>query len=72
MKQTIKNYLYLVLTIISIVVIFGIGLVPIIYINNVLFCILYLVILYPMIMLVTYKTIIELYEIYSYRRNNPT
>lgn len=71
MKQTIKNYLYLVLTIISIVVIFGIGLVPIIYINNVLFCILYLVI-YTMIMLVTYKTIIELYEIYYYRRNNPT
>lgn len=58
MKQTIKNYLYLELGTITLFVIFSIGLFPIIYINNVLFGILYLVILYPIITLGIYKIVV--------------
>lgn len=60
MKQTIKNYLDLLLAIITLFVIFSIGLFPIIYLDNVL-AILYFAILYPIITLGLYKVVIILY-----------
>ena len=62
MKQIIKNCLYLELVIITLFVIFSIGLFPIIYINNVLFGILYLVIPYPLIIIGIYKIVFILYD----------
>nr|DAW35393.1 MAG TPA: hypothetical protein [Caudoviricetes sp.] len=55
MKQIIKDYLYLKLGIIVLAIIIAGGAFPIMYIDNVLFAILYLVIIYPLIMLGVYK-----------------
>lgn len=60
MKQPIKDYLDLLLAIITLFVIFSIGLFPIIYLDNTL-AILYFAILYPIITLGLYKVVIILY-----------
>ena len=59
MKQIIKDYLYLELTIIMIAVI-GIAILPFIFINNILLSILYIVMIYPLIMLGVYKILVIL------------
>lgn len=60
MKQIIKDYLYLQLAIITIAVIISIAIFPLIFINNILLSILYIVIIYPFIMLVAYKIVVKL------------
>ena len=55
MKQIIKDYLYLELAIIAIVIIISIAIFPLIFINNILLSILYIIIIYPFIMLGVYK-----------------
>lgn len=60
MKQIIKDYLYLQLAIITITVIIGIAILPLIFINNILLSILYIVIIYPLIMLGVYKIVVIL------------
>lgn len=55
MKQTIKDYLHLTLGITTIFIIICSCVLPIIYISNILFTILYLVILWPWILLGIYK-----------------
>ena len=60
MKQIIKDYLYLQLAIITIVVIISIAIFPLIFINNILLSILYIVIIYPFIMLGVYKIVVKL------------
>ena len=55
MKQIIKDYLYIELTIISIAIIISILAFPLIFINNILLSILYVVIILPLIMLGVYK-----------------
>lgn len=55
MKQIIKNYLYFELAIITIAVFIGIAVLPLIFINNILLSILYIIIIYPLIMLGIYK-----------------
>lgn len=61
MKQIIKDYLYLELGIIILAIVIGCGLLPIIFIDNVLFAILYLVVLYPLVALGIYKIVFTLY-----------
>lgn len=58
MKQIIKDYLYLELGIIVLAIIIVGGIFPIMYIDNVAFAILYLIILYPLIMLGIYKIVV--------------
>ena len=60
MKQIIKDYLYLELAIIAIVIIISIAIFPLIFINNILLSILYIVIIYPFIMLGVYKIVVKL------------
>ena len=60
MKQIIKDYLYLELAIIAIVIIISIAIFPLIFINNILLSILYIVIIYPLIMLGIYKIVVKL------------
>ena len=60
MKQIIKDYLYLELAIIAIVIIISIAIFPLIFINNILLFILYIVIIYPFIMLGVYKIVVKL------------
>lgn len=60
MKQIIKDYLYLELAIIVIVIIISIAIFPLIFINNILLSILYIVIIYPFIMLGVYKIVVKL------------
>lgn len=60
MKQIIKNYLYIELAIISIAIILSILIFPFIFINNILLFILYIVIIYPFIMLGVYKIVVKL------------
>ena len=60
MKQIIKDYLYLELTIIAILIIVSILVFPLIFINNILLSILYIVIIYPFIMLGVYKIVVKL------------
>lgn len=55
MKQTIKEYLRFTLVITTTFIIICSGVLPIIYINNILFTILYLVIPWPLILLGIYK-----------------
>ena len=55
MKQIIKNYLYLQLAIITIAITIGIAIFPLIFIDNILLSILYIVIILPLIMLGVYK-----------------
>lgn len=55
MKQIIKDCLYLELRTIMIAIIIGIAVFPLIFIDNILFAILYLVIICPLIMLGVYK-----------------
>lgn len=55
MKQIIKDCLYLELGTIIIAIIIGIAVFPLIFIDNILFAILYLVIICPLIMLGVYK-----------------
>lgn len=61
MKQIIKDYLYLELGVIILAIVIGCGLLPIIFIDNVLFAILYLVVLYPLVALEIYKIVFTLY-----------
>lgn len=58
MKQIIKDYLYLELGIIVLAIIIVGGIFSIMYIDNVAFAILYLIILYPLIMLGIYKIVV--------------
>lgn len=60
MKQIIKDYLYLQLVIITIAMIIGIAIFPLIFIDNILLSILCIVIIYPFIMLVAYKIAVKL------------
>lgn len=60
MKQIIKDYLYLQLAIITIAVTISIAIFPLIFINNILLSILYIVIIYPFIMLGVYKIVVKL------------
>ena len=60
MKQIIKDYLYLELVIIAIVIIISIAIFPLIFINNILLSILYIVVIYPFIMLGVYKIVVKL------------
>ena len=55
MKQIIKDYLYIELAIIAIFIIISILVFPLIFINNILLSILYVVIILPLIMLGVYK-----------------
>ena len=55
MKQIIKDYLYLQLAIITIAIAIGIAIFLLIFIDNILLSILYIVIIYPFIMLGVYK-----------------
>lgn len=61
MKQIIKEHLYLKLGITVLAIIIAGSIFPIMYIANGAFVILYIVILYPLIMLGIYKIIITLY-----------
>ena len=60
MKQIYKEYLIFVMAVIAIILILCAGLLPILHINNILFVILYPVILWPWIMMVIYKIVIAL------------
>ena len=60
MKQIIKDYLYIELAIIAILIIISILVFPLIFINNILLSILYVVIIYPFIMLGVYKIVVKL------------
>lgn len=63
MKQTIKNYLYLELVIITSFIIFSSAILfPVFYINNILFAILYLIIPCPLIIIGIYKIVLILYD----------
>ena len=62
MKQIIIAYLYFILLVVTIFIIMSSCLFPIIYIDNVLFALLYIVILWPWIMTVIYKIAIALYN----------
>lgn len=63
MKQIIKNYLHLMLSIIALSIIFSSAILfPLFYINNVLFTILYLIIVWPLIMIGIYQVLIILYD----------
>ncbi len=61
MKQTIKDYLFLLLVIISFAIVIYITLIPVLYINSLLFAILYFIIPCPLIMLGIYKIVAKLY-----------
>lgn len=60
MKQAIKDYLCCEVAVIAIILIFCIGFLPILYIDNVLFAILYSIIVFPLITLGVYKIVITL------------
>lgn len=62
MKQIIKVYFSFILLVIMLFINFCTFLIPFLYIDNVLFVILYLVILYPLIALGLYKIEIVLYN----------
>ena len=62
MKQIIKEYLRFTLVITTTFIIICSGVLPIIYISNILFTILYLVILWPWILLGIYKIVVILYN----------
>lgn len=62
MKQAIKGYLYLELGIITLAIIICVGLFPVIYTDDVIFAILYFVILCPLIMLGIYEIVVILYN----------
>lgn len=62
MKQIIKVYFSFILLVIMLFINLCTFLVPFLYIDNVLFVILYLVILYPLVMLGIYKIEIVLYN----------
>ena len=63
MKQTIKDYLRFTLGITTTLIIICSGVLPIKYINNILFTILYLVIPCPLILLGIYKITAKSYTI---------
>lgn len=60
MKQIIKDYLYIELAIITILIIISILGFPFIFIDNILLSILYIIIIYPFIMLGVYKIVVKL------------
>lgn len=60
MKQIIIVYIHFILLVTTMFIIAGSCLLPIIYIDNILFVILYIVILWPWIMVVIYKIVIAL------------
>ena len=62
MKQIIRLYLSFILLVIMLFINLCTFLVPALYINNILFVILYSVILWPWIMVVIYKIAIALYN----------
>ena len=62
MKSTTKEYLICVIAVITIIFIICAGLLPILSINNVLFALLYSVILYPLIIIGIYKIVFILYD----------
>ena len=62
MKQIIKEYLRFTLVITTTFIIICSGVLPISYIDNILFTILYLVIPWPWIMVVIYKIVVILYN----------
>lgn len=62
MKQLIRVYFYFILIIIILFINLCTFLIPAIYIDNILFVILYLVIVYPLITLGTYKITSVLYN----------
>lgn len=62
MKQIYKEYLIFVIAVIAIILIICSGLLPILHMNNVLFTLLYLVILYPLIIIFIYKVVFILYN----------
>lgn len=61
MKQTIKEYLIFIVAVITIIFIICAGLLPILHMN-VLFALLYLVILYPLILIGFYKIVFILID----------
>lgn len=63
MKQTIKDYLRLMLGLTTTFIIICSCVLPIIYVNNIFFTILYLIILWPLIVLGIYKITIKSYNI---------
>lgn len=62
MKQTIKEYLRFTLGITTTFIIICSGMLPISYIDNILFAILYLVIPWPLILIGIYKIVVILYN----------
>lgn len=62
MKQIIKEYLRFTLVITTTFIIICSGVLPISYIDNILFTILYLVIPWPLILLGIYKIVVILYN----------
>ncbi len=62
MKQIIITYFYFILVVTTMFIIACSCLLPIAYIDNVLFVILYSVILWPLIMVIIYKIAIALYN----------
>lgn len=62
MKQIIRLYLSFILLVIMLFINLCTFLVPALYINNILFVILYLIIVYPLIMLGIYKITSILYN----------
>lgn len=62
MKPTIKEYLIFIVAVITIIFIICAGLLPILHMNNVLFALLYLVILYPLILIGFYKIVFILID----------
>ena len=62
MKQIIRLYLSFILLVIMLSINLCAFLIPALYINNILFVILYLIIVYPLIMLGIYKISVILYN----------
>lgn len=62
MKPTIKEYLIFIVAVITIIFTICAGILPILYINNVLFALLYLIILYPLILIGFYKIVFILID----------
>lgn len=62
MKPTIKEYLIAIVAIITIIFTICAGILPTLHINNVLFALLYLVTLYPLILIGFYKIVFILID----------
>lgn len=62
MKPTIKEYLIFIIAVITIIFTICAGLLPTLHMNNVLFALLYLIILYPLILIGFYKIVFILID----------